>query len=240
MATVSNYNGFIGTSPIIKKRILKPKDLYLKTKHPELYPDYYGTYNLIHRIDGRIIAVTVIDIFPNYLNSLYCYYDTDFSFLDLGVVTAIREIEYAKSFQELIDKNLIYYSMGEMSQSVSKLRYKGNYSPTEILDHYTDVYVPLTEQVKALIQDNECHCLNFYGYNKINKEYLSKEEVEYYINNIIIDVFGERVMFGDFLNLYLEEDSNLRNIIPYSMRRLMQITDITTFNKFSFYFNLYE
>ena len=240
MATVPNYNGFIGTSPIIKKRIMKPKDLYLKTKHPELYPDYYGTYNLIHRIDGRIIAVTVIDIFPNYLNSLYCYYDTDFSFLDLGVVTAIREIEYAKSFQELIDKNLIYYSMGEMSQSVSKLRYKGNYSPTEILDHYTDVYVPLTEQVKALIQDNECHCLNFYGYNKINKDYLSKEEVEYYINNIIIDVFGEQVMFGDFLNLYLEEDSNLRNIIPYSMRRLMQITDITTFNKFSFYFNLYE
>ena len=130
--------------------------------------------------------------------------------------------------------------MGEMSQSVSKLRYKGNYSPTEILDHYTDVYVPLTEQVKALIQDNECHCLNFYGYNKVNNDYLSKEEVEYYINNIIIDVFGERVMFGDFLNLYLEEDSNLRNIIPYSMRRLMQITDITTFNKFSFYFNLYE
>ena len=49
MATVANYNGFIGTSPIIKKRIIKPKDWYLKTKHPELYPDYYGTYNLIHR-----------------------------------------------------------------------------------------------------------------------------------------------------------------------------------------------
>ena len=108
------------------------------------------------------------------------------------------------------------------------------------MDHYTDVYIPLTEQVKALIQDNECHCLNFYGYNKVNNDYLSKEEVEYYINNIIIDVFGEQVMFGDFLNLYLEEDSNLRNIIPYSMRRLMQITDITTFNKFSFYYNLYE
>ena len=130
--------------------------------------------------------------------------------------------------------------MGEMSQSVSKLRYKGNYSPTEILDHYTDVYIPLTNEVKALIQDNECHCLNYYGYNGINNEYLTKEEVEYYINNIPIDVFGEQVMFEDFLNLYLAEEPNLKNIISYSMRRLMQITDITTFNKFSFYFNLNE
>ena len=239
-ATVSNYNGFIGTSPLIKKRILKPKDFYLKTKHPELYPDYYGTYNLIHKIDGKIIAVTVIDILPNYLVSLYCYYDPDFSFLDLGVVTAIREIEYAKSFQELIDKNFIYYSMGEMSQSVSKLRYKGNYSPIEIMDHYTDIYVPLTDKVKALIGDNECHCLTMYGYKRINYEYFSYQDIEYYINNIIIEVFGERIMLGDFLELYLGDDLRLKNIIPYNMRRLMEIMDIETFNKIIFYCNFNE
>ena len=99
--------------PLIKKKINNPQDFYLKTKHPELYPDYYGTYNLIHRLDGKIVAVTVIDILTNYLSSLYCYYDPDFSFLDLGVVTAIREIEYMKSFQELIDKNFTYYTMGK-------------------------------------------------------------------------------------------------------------------------------
>ena len=242
-STLKNYNDFIGTSPIIKKRIIKPKDLYLKTNHPELYPDYYGTYNLIHKIDGVIIAVTVIDILPNYLESLYCYYDPDFSFLDLGVVTAIREIEYMKSFQELIDKNFMYYSLGEMSQSVSKLKYKGNYSPTEIMDHFTDIYVPLTDKVKALIGDNECHCLTMHGYNRINYEYFSHEEIEYYINNIFIDVFGDQVLLGDFLELYLTDDLNdlnFKNIIPYTMRRLMEIIDIETFNKIVFYCNFYE
>ena len=240
ISTVSDYNNFIGTSPLIKKRIKKPKDFYLRTKHPELYPDYYGTYNLIHRLDGKIIAVTVIDILPNYLESLYCYYDPNFSFLDLGVFNAIREIEYMKSFQELIDKNFIYYSMGEMSQSVSKLAYKGNYSPTEIMDHYTDIYVPLTDEVKALIGDNECHCLTPYGKNRINNEYFSRNEIEYYVNNIIIDVFGEKIMFGDFLNLYMEENPMVKNIMAYSMRKLMEITDIETFNQIYFYYNCEE
>ena len=50
-----------------------------------------------------------------------------------------------------------------MSQSVTKLKYKGNYFPTEIMDHYTENYVFLTEKIKALIGDNECHCLTPYG-----------------------------------------------------------------------------
>ena len=153
-------------SPLIKKEINLPKDLNNKTKHPELYPKYYGSYNLIHRIDEKIIAVTVIDILPNYLESAYCYYDPDFSFLDLGVVTAIREIEYMKSFQELIDKNFMYYTMGEMSLSVTKLKYKGDYFPTEIMDHYTGIYVPLTNEIRNLLSDNKCHFLTLFGKNK--------------------------------------------------------------------------
>ena len=158
----------------------------------------------------------------------------------MGVYTAIREIEYAKSFNELIDKNFIYYSMGEMSHSVSKLRYKGNYFPTEIMDHYTDIYVILTEEVKNLIGDNECHCLTPYGKNRINDEYFSKNEIEYYYNNIIIDVFGEKIMFGDFLNLYLEGNPMVKNIMAHAMKRLMEITDIATFNQMYFYYNCEE
>ena len=55
------------------------------------------------------------------LISDYCYYDPDYSFLDLGIVTAIREIEYMKSFNKLIDSNFIYYSLAEMSQKCQKL-----------------------------------------------------------------------------------------------------------------------
>ena len=45
-----------------------PHDLASKTKHPELYPKKYGCYNLIHRIDGKIAAVSIIDILPTALS----------------------------------------------------------------------------------------------------------------------------------------------------------------------------
>ena len=45
--------------------------------------------------------------------------------------------------------------MGEMSLSVKKLQYKSNYSPMEIMDPYTGIYVPLTEDIKKLLSDNE-------------------------------------------------------------------------------------
>ena len=54
-----------------------------------------------------------------------------------------------------------------MSHAVQKLRYKGNYQPIEIMDHYTGNYVLLTDEVKQIIGDNKCHHLvkyyNFYN-----------------------------------------------------------------------------
>lgn len=136
-----------------------PKDLNTKTKHPELYPSSYGTYNFIHRIDGKIIAVGVWDILPTSLSSVYLYYDPKFSFLDLGVFTAIREIEYVKSFNELIDHNFKYYMMGFYTNTCGKLKYKGEYHPSEILDPFTMNYVPLDE-VKDIIKDGKLHKLS--------------------------------------------------------------------------------
>ena len=238
MATVQSYNNFIGISPVIKKEIKLPNDLCIKTKHPELYPKHYGMHNLIHRIDGKIIAVTVIDILPNYFESLYCYYDPDFSFLDLGIVTAIREIEYMKSFQELIDKNLTYYTMGEMSISVKKLKYKSDYNPTEIMDPYTGIYVPLTDELKNQISDNECHCFTLLGKNRnLVCDYFSKEEIDYYYYNIQINVFNDKILVEDFLNLYFEGNFKIQDLIRHNLRRLLEIIDINTFSKIEFYYD---
>ena len=235
--TVEAYNNFLGITPIEKKEIKLPPDLNKKTKHPELYPKYYGMYNLIHRIDNKIIAVTVIDILPNYLESHYCYYDPDFSFLDLGVVTAIREIEYMKSFQELIDKNLKYYTMGEMSQSVTKLKYKGNYFPTEIMDNYTGKYILLTDEIKKIISDNECHHLDLDEKNGNLVQYFYKEEIDYYYNNIIVDVMGDNILVEDFINLYFEDNIKAQNLIRNNLKKFLGIIDIETFTKINFYFD---
>ena len=239
--TVQSYNNFIGISPIINKYINLPPDLNTKTRHPELYPKHYGMHNLIHRIDGKIIAVTVIDILPNYFESLYCYYDPDFSFLDLGVVTAIREIEYAKSVQELINKNLTYYTMGEMSLSVKKLQYKSNYSPMEIMDPYTGIYVPLTEDIKKLLSDNECHFLTLLGKNRdLVGKYFSQNEVDLFYYNIQISVFGEKILVEDFLKLYFEDDIRKQNTIRNNLRRFLDFIDMDTFARIEFYYDMNE
>ena len=239
--TVESYNNFIGISPIINKYINLPPDLNTKTRHPELYPKHYGMHNLIHRIDGKIIAVTVIDILPNYFESLYCYYDPDFSFLDLGVVTAIREIEYAKSVQELINKNLTYYTMGEMSLSVKKLQYKSNYSPMEIMDPYTGIYVPLTEDIKKLLSDNECHFLTLLGKNRdLVGKYFSQNEIDLFYYSIQISVFGEKILVEDFLKLYFEDDIRKQNTIRNNLRRFLDFIDMDTFARIEFYYDMNE
>ena len=236
-SNLRTYNLNWGLSILSKsKKVPIPENFNEKTKHPEIYPQYYGTYNLIHRIDGKIIAVTVWDILPHSLESVYCYYDPDYSFLDLGVFTTIREIEYMKSFQNLIDKNFMYYSMGEMSQSCQKLRYKGNYWPTEIMDHYTGEYVLLTEEMKNLIGDNKCHHLVENNGNPPVK-YFNDIEIEDKYWNLMVDVFGDKVFFDDFLNLYLEGNENYKNILISAMRRFLEIIDSETFSQIEFYYD---
>lgn len=51
---------------------------------------------MYHRIDGKLVAVGLIDITNTILNSAYFIYDPDYSFLTLGVVGAIRELEYMR------------------------------------------------------------------------------------------------------------------------------------------------
>ena len=234
-STLQTYNNNWGLSIIEKKKIPLPENLSQKTKHPELYPEYYGTYNLVHRIDGKIIAVTVIDIMPKSLESVYCYYDPDYSFLDLGVFTVIREIEYLKSFQNLINNNMIYYSMGEMCQSCQKLRYKGNYFPTEIMDHYTGNYVLLTDEVKKLIGDNKCHHLAEGGANQKVK-FFDDMEIEDKFWNFIVDIYGEKVFIEDFFSLYIQNE-NYKNVLISCIRRFLQIIDKELYSKIEFYFD---
>ena len=235
-STIQTYNLNWGISNLSRaKKVPIPYDIALKTKHPEIYPKYYGTYNLIHRIDGKIIAVTLWDILPTSMESCYCYYDPDLSFLDLGVVTAIREIEYMKSFQNLIDKNFMYYSMGEMSLSCQKLRYKSNYGPIEIMDNYTGAYVLLTEELKQILGDNKCHLLS--NPNNVPFNNFSKIEIEDKYWNLEVNVFGEKILFEDFLNLYLEGNDRYKNVLISAVRRFLEIIDKETYSKIEFYYD---
>lgn len=53
-----------------------------KTKTPKSWK--LGTYHQLHRLDGRLVAVGVVDIIPSGLSSVYLFYDPEEKLLSLG------------------------------------------------------------------------------------------------------------------------------------------------------------
>lgn len=78
-------------------------------KDEGVYPHAMGTYHMYHRIDGKLVAFGVIDITNRFLNSAYFVYDPVFKFLNLGVVGAIRELEYMRLIRQMHNPELTFY-----------------------------------------------------------------------------------------------------------------------------------
>ena len=78
-------------------------------KDEGVYPEALGTYHMYHRIDGKLVAIGVIDICSTFLNSAYFIYDPDYRFLNLGVVGAIRELEYMKRIRDTFNPEMLFY-----------------------------------------------------------------------------------------------------------------------------------
>ena len=68
-----------------------------------------GTYHMYHRIGGKLVAFTVNDICDSYFDSCYCVYDPDYKFLNLGVVAAIRELEYVRLIKQKYNPKMNFY-----------------------------------------------------------------------------------------------------------------------------------
>uniref|UniRef100_A0A1I8BL08 Arginyl-tRNA--protein transferase 1 n=1 Tax=Meloidogyne hapla TaxID=6305 RepID=A0A1I8BL08_MELHA len=108
-----------------------------------------GSYHQQYRLDGRIVAVGVVDILPNCFSSKYLFYDPNYAFLSLGVYSALWEINFTK---QLVQQrpNLHYYYMGFYLYDCPKMRYKGRFRPSDLLCDYCFDWVPLSECDKLL------------------------------------------------------------------------------------------
>lgn len=121
-------------------------------KDEGVWPEYFGSYHIHHRIDGRLVALNVWDITQNTLGSIYTYYDPQFEFLSLGTVTAVREMEYMKKIREKYHKDMRYYYMGYYVQNCKKSVYKEHMHPQNLLCPLTYKYVPLSPSIKERIE----------------------------------------------------------------------------------------
>ncbi|XP_032986941.1 arginyl-tRNA--protein transferase 1 isoform X5 [Rhinolophus ferrumequinum] len=128
----------------------------LEAENPPNGPDCgYGSFHQQYWLDGKIIAVGVIDILPHCVSSVYFYYDPDYSFLSLGVYSALREITFTRQLHEKTPQ-LSYYYMGFYIHSCPKMKYKGHYRPSDLLCPETYVWVPIEQCLSSLENSKYC------------------------------------------------------------------------------------
>lgn len=128
----SGYKRFLCDSPLIAR------------SGPDAWGCGYGSYHQHYRIDGKLVAVGVIDILPKCLSSVYLYYDPDHQFLNLGVYSALRELEMVRRLNTGDPEDVFkHYYMGYYIHTCQKMRYKGGYTPSFLLCPESYRFVPI-------------------------------------------------------------------------------------------------
>ncbi|CAN6472287.1 unnamed protein product [Victoria cruziana] len=92
----------------------------------------FGSFHQQYLIDGKLVAVGVVDVLPRCLSSKYLFWDPDFAFLSLGKYSALQEITWVKE-TEILCPSIQYYYLGYYIHGCRKMRYKASYSPSELL-----------------------------------------------------------------------------------------------------------
>lgn len=109
----------------------------------------YGTYHQLYRLDGKLVAIGIIDVVPKGVVSIYMWYSVAKEVLKLsfGVYSALKEIEFVCELSKR-NPSMQYYYLQGWNPSNKKLSYKANYEPEEFYcPCIVQGWVPTTEGV---------------------------------------------------------------------------------------------
>lgn len=104
-----------------------------------------GSYHQCYRLDGRLIAMSVLDLLPHCVSGVYFIYHFNFEKWSFGKLSALREAALA------LEGGYQYYYMGYYIHSCVKMRYKGDYKPQYILDLESMAWDPLDGELRQLL-----------------------------------------------------------------------------------------
>jgi arginyl-tRNA--protein-N-Asp/Glu arginylyltransferase len=156
---------------------------------PSLLAQGYGTFHHKYYLDGALVAVGVVDVLPHALSSVYVFYDPELarSTLPLGKLTALREIQWvqavcrrpclpppppvaaaaapapaapaAAALLSAASPRLCYYYLGFYIHACPKMRYKAEYSPSELLCPVTRAAWVRHEAALGALEASKCPTL---------------------------------------------------------------------------------
>ncbi|CAO3667288.1 unnamed protein product [Rhizopus stolonifer] len=170
----------------------------------------YGSFHQKYILDGKLIALSVIDILPNCVSAVYFMYDPDYAFLGLGKYSALKETALT---QELNQKapSLQYYYMGFYIDSCPKMNYKGHYEPSDLLDP-VDYSWHSIEKFKKELKKHQFVTFSKGSNNKKNGWLDSKEVTQQVLSTV--DVYignGSKLPAKELLELI--NDSRIKEFL---------------------------
>ena len=95
-----------------------------------------GPTHECYYLDGKLIAISILDFLPTGVSSIYFIWDPDYAHLSLGTLSGLREIIMCSELQ------LGYYYLGYYIEDCAKMNYKLKFGG-ELLDLCNEVYFPL-------------------------------------------------------------------------------------------------
>ena len=84
--------------------------------------------------ENKLIGVALIDVLPNGISSIYCYYDHEYEDLSIGKFSILAQIKVAK------DLNVPYIYLGYWIKDHYSMGYKEYYKPFEILKNRPNIF----------------------------------------------------------------------------------------------------
>lgn len=105
-----------------------------------------GSWHQTYRLDGRLIAMAVLDFLPHAVSGVYFLYHSDFEKWSFGKLSALREASMALEYR------FQFYYMGYYIHSCNKMRYKGDYKPQHVLDLHNFEWMPLDDELRSLME----------------------------------------------------------------------------------------
>jgi arginine-tRNA-protein transferase len=93
-----------------------------------LHHGYPFTSEMHFYLEGKLVAVSVLDEGRDAVSSNYFYYDPDYPERRLGIFSILQEIAYAKSAGKE------YYYLGFYIEKCRKMSYKADIRPNQILE----------------------------------------------------------------------------------------------------------
>ncbi|KAL5612088.1 hypothetical protein BROUX41_000364 [Berkeleyomyces rouxiae] len=109
-----------------------------------------GSFHQCYRIDGRLVAVGILDLLPHCVSSVYFMYDESLFKFSPGKLSAMMEISLA------IERGYKWWYAGFYIHSSSKMKYKMDFSPQYILDPSVYEYIEVDKAILSLLDRPYC------------------------------------------------------------------------------------